>query len=287
MSDLLVVILFGITQGSIYAAVALGLVLVFGITDIVNFAHGELVTLGAFGVILFSPVLGVPTAILVTLVVVAVLAAGLYAGGFKFTVGNHLQALVLSLAVLLVVQNLMLREFSTSPRRGPSLSGFVELPGGDRIATTRLLVLVALCLVVVGLAVLLRRSWIGLALRACGDDRVAATTLGMSPRRIGRYAFILSGLLAAAAGIAIAASYPVTPLTGAAFLLKGFAVVIVGGLGSVTGALVAGLAFGVLESFGATYLSPSITNVYAFVFMIVVLLVAPRGLFGRKVGRAG
>lgn len=286
VSDLTIVILFGVMQGGVYAAVALGLVLVFGVTDIVNFAHGEIVTLGAFGIILLSPALGFPVALLVTLVAVGIFSALMYQG-FKFTIGNHLQALVLSLGVLLVIQSVMMRQFGTTPRRGPSVDGYLTLFDGARIAWSRVLVLVALIALVAAFAYALKRSWIGVALRACGDDQLASATIGLSARRVGLYAFVASGVLAAAAGVAIAAIYPVTAMTGAEFLLKGFAVVILGGLGSVSGAFAAAMVLGLLESFGATYIDPSLTHVFGFGLMIVVLLVAPQGLFNRKVVRAG
>lgn len=287
MSDLLVTIIFGVMQGSIYTAVALGLVLVFGVTDIVNFAHGELVTFGAFGMILLTPAMGFFPALAVTLLGVAVVAAVLYQGAFRFTIGNHLQALVLSLGLLLIIQNLMIREYTTLPRRGPTIHGFIGLPGDTRIATARVVVLVVLLVLAAAVYLALKRSWIGLALRVCGDDAFAASTLGLSARRVGLYAFVVSGLLAAAAGVAIAALFPVNPLTGVSLLLKGFVVVIVGGLGSVTGAFVAALSLGVLEALGARYVDPAFTNVYAFVFMVVILLIAPQGLFNRAARRAG
>lgn len=286
MSEVIVVILFGVTQGAVYAAVALGLVLIFGVTDIVNFAHGEFVTLGAFGVIVLAPTFGFPLALLMTLVAVALFSAAAYQG-FKFTIGNHLQALVLSLGLLLIMQSVLMRQYGTTPRHGPSLEGYLSLIGGARISWTRIVVLVALVAVVAAFAIALQRSWIGVALRACGDDQVAAATIGLSARRVGLYAFITSGILAAFAGVAIAAIYPVTALTGAMFLIKGFAVVILGGLGSVSGALVAGLALGMLEAVGATYFDPALTNVYGFVLMIAVLLLAPQGLFNRRAVRAG
>jgi len=218
---------------------------------------------------------------------VGIVAFLLYHLGFKFTIGNHLQALVFSLGLVLIIQSFMVRQYSTNPRSGPELEGVLNIPGVGPLSWTRVVVLVALLLLVVAFTIVLRSSWVGLALRATGDDQAAAQTLGMSPRKVGMYAFTVSGVLAASAGVAIAALYPVTPLTGTQFLMKGFVVVVIGGLGSASGALVASLAFGVLESLGATYIDPSLTNVYAFALMIVVLLLAPQGLFNRKVGRAG
>jgi branched-chain amino acid transport system permease protein len=287
MSEFLLAVVFGVTQGSIYAAVAVGLVLVFGVTDIVNFAYGEIVTLGAFGVILFAPKIGFAPALIGTVVVLAIASALVYEGAFKFTMGNHLQGLVLSLGLLLIIQNSELRIFGGQTRDGPSVSGILTIPGVGRIGWSRIIVLVALLVAVAVVYSVLRWSWVGIALRACGSDQYAAATVGLSARRVGLYAFALSGVLAAAAGVAIAAIYPVTPLIGFSFLLKGFVVVIIGGTGSVMGALVASLALGVIESLGVTYISPSISTVYGLVLMIAVLLIAPNGLFNRAARRAG
>jgi branched-chain amino acid transport system permease protein len=282
-----IAVLFGLLQGAIYMAVALGLVLVFGVTDIVNFTHGQLVTFGALGLVVLAPDVGVLPAMLVTVAAVGAISAALYAGAFRFTLGNHMQGLVVSLGLLLILQNLTVQEFGGETREGPTLSGFVDLPGDQRVATIRLVVLAAMLAIALVFYLLMARTWIGRALRMCGSDQFAAATLGLSAKRVGFYAFVVSGALAAIAGIAIAVLAPVDPLTGAGYLLKAFAVVIIGGLGSMGGAAVAAFTFGVLESLGSRYIDPSLTNVYAYAFIIVVLLAAPSGLFNRAAGRAG
>jgi branched-chain amino acid transport system permease protein len=287
MSTFALVLIFGITQGAIYAAVGLGLVLVFGVTDIVNFAHGVFVTFGAFGVILLTPHVGFVPALLITLVGVALAASVVYLGGFQFTIGNHLQALGLSLAILLIVQNLMINKYSTAPRQGPTIDGLVPLFGGAKVAAVRFVVLGLLVVAVALIYLVLKKSWIGLALRVCGDDGFAASTIGLSVRKVGLYAFAVSALLAAAVGVGVAAINPVTPLTGTEYLLEGFVVVIIGGLRSVPGALVAGIGFGIIEGMGSQYISPAYTNLYGFVLMIGVLLVWPNGIFNRAARRAG
>jgi branched-chain amino acid transport system permease protein len=262
-------------------------VLVFGVTDIVNFAHGVFVTFGAFGVILLTPHLGFLPALLATLAGVCLAAVVFYLGGFQFTIGNHLQALGLSLALLLIIQNLMIGEFSTSPRQGPTIEGFIPLVGGAKVATVRVVVLALLVLAVTVIYLVLKRSWVGLALRVCGDDGFAASTIGLSVRKVGLYAFAVSALLAAVAGVGIAAINPVTPLTGTEYLMKGFVVVIIGGMRSVPGALVAGVGFGIIEGLGAQFISPAFTNLYGFLLMIVILLMWPNGIFSRAARRAG
>jgi branched-chain amino acid transport system permease protein len=286
MSDFLIVLLYGVMQGGLYCLVGLGLTYTFGVTHILNFAHGELVTIGAFVAVLASPKWGAYVGVGLAVLVVAAISAVLYLGAFRFTIGNHLQGLAVSLGILLVIQNFMIREYSTIPRRGPGIEGYVEILG-TRVAVARLIVLAMVVIIVGFFALVVKKSWIGLALRACGDDEFAASTLGMSAKKLGFYAFVVAGILAAAAGVGIGSIYPVTPEMGVEFLLKGFVVVVIGGLGSASGAAFAGVALGVLEALGARYINPSLTSAYAFGFMIIVLMIAPDGLFNRQVRRAG
>jgi branched-chain amino acid transport system permease protein len=284
VGDLIVVLLYGLVQGSIYVLIGMGITLTFGVTHILNFAHGELVTLGAFGVILMAPQIGVVPAILVTLIGVTVLSGLAYQTAFRFTVGNHLTGLMLSLAILLVAENYLSLKLGTNPREGPSVSGVIEI-FGSRIGTARLVVLAVMVPVVAAVWLTLKKTWIGISLRACSDDPLAAASVGMAAKRVGFYSFAVGGALAAIAGVAMSTVLAVTPQIGASFVLKGFVVVVIGGLGSPVGALVAGLALGVFESFVTRYVDPSYTTIYAFALMIAVLLVAPEGLFNRKARR--
>ncbi|GAA3984298.1 branched-chain amino acid ABC transporter permease [Thermobifida alba] len=287
MSDLLLTLLVGVMQAGLYALVGLGLTLTFGVTHILNFAHGEFVTVGAFALVTLTAALSAPVAVPLALLLTVVVAALVYLVGFRFTIGNHLQGLAFSLGLMLFAENLFVEMFSTTPRTGPRIEGTFALFGGEQVAWSRVLVIAVSVLIVAAVAVLLKRSWVGLALRACGEDRFAAATLGLSARRVGLYAFVVAGLLAGTAGMCIASVAPVTPLTGADYLLTGFVVAIIGGLGSAEGVLVASLMLGLVEALSARYIDPSLTSVYAFGLMVVVLLVAPQGLFNRKEVRAG
>lgn len=287
MDALVLTLLLGIMQGGLYTLVGLGVTLTFGVTHILNFGHGEFVTVGAYGFILLAAAVGAGIALPLALLLGGGLAGLLYVVGFRRTIGNHLQGLAFSLGLLLFMEAFFVRVFSETPRTGPRVEGTVALIGQEQIPLARLLVIGVTLVIVVGTALALRRSWIGLALRACGDDEFAASTIGLPARRVGLYAFVVAGVLAAVAGICIASVVPVTPTTGLAFLLKGFVVAIIGGLGSPTGTLVAALGLGVLEALGTRYIDAGLTNAYGFILMIIVLLVAPAGLFNRKVVRAG
>lgn len=287
MGDLPAVLLFGLVQASLYTLVGLGLTLTFGVTHILNFAHGEFVAIAALVLAVLVEPLGVPLAMLVSLIGTAVAGAAAYQLGFRRTIGNHLQGLALSLALLLVVETLLIETFTTVPRSGPRLLGTVLLPGGSQVAVGRFMVLAIAALCVIATWLALRYTWFGLAMRAAGDDELAATSLGITPRRTGLYAFVAAALLAAVAGFSIATVQPVTPAIGATYLLKGFVVVIIGGLGSPSGTLVASVMLGLSEAFGTRYVDPGLTDTYGLVLMIVVLLIAPGGLFARQQSRIG
>jgi branched-chain amino acid transport system permease protein len=282
-------LIYALTSSAIYLAVALGLVLIFGVTDILNFAHGALITLAAFAVVLLQPKVGVPGAIVISILGVGAIAGLMYYGGFRFTIGNHLQGLGLSLGLLTIFTNYMIYKYSTLPRSLQGITaGYLSVPGG-RIDLMRLWVPAGLAVVVALFWLVLRRSWIGLALRACGSDgdQFAASSIGLPPRRVGFYAFIASGIFAAIAGVAITLLSPITPSTGQDYLLEGFVVVVIGGMGSVGGAVVAALALGIIETFGERYISATYSDLYGYAFMIILLLVMPDGLFGRAARRAG
>lgn len=287
MDALLLTLFLGVMQGGLYTLVGLGVTLTFGVTHILNFGHGEFITVGAFAFISLSAVVGAGLALPLALLVAAVVSAVIYVVGFRRTIGNHLQGLAFSLGLLLFAESFFTSVFSSTPRRGPRIEGTITLIGQEQVPVGRVVVIAVTLLVVIGTALALKRTWIGLALRACGDGEFAASTLGLSARRVGLYAFVVAGLLAAVAGICIASVVPVTPSTGLAFLLKGFVVAIIGGLGSAEGTLVAAMLLGVFEALGTRYVEAGLTNAYGFVLMIVVLLVAPAGLFNRKVARAG
>jgi branched-chain amino acid transport system permease protein len=284
---LLLTLFLGVMQGGLYTLVGLGVTLTFGVTHILNFGHGEFVTIGAFSFITLAAVVGAGAALPLSLLVAAVISALIYLVGFRRTIGNHLQGLAFSLGLLLFSESLLTSTFSATPRTGPRIDSTVTLIGQEQVPVGRIVVIAVTLLVVIGTALALKRTWIGLALRACGDGEFAATTLGLSARRVGLYAFVVAGVLAAIAGMCIASVVPVTPATGLAFLLKGFVVAIIGGLGSAGGTLVAGMLLGVFEALGTRYVDAGLTNAYGFVLMIVVLLIAPGGLFNRKVVRAG
>jgi branched-chain amino acid transport system permease protein len=230
---------------------------------------------------------GTAAAIPLALLVAVALGALVYLLGFVFTIGNHLQGLAFSLGLLLFTENIFLELFSSIPRNGPRVDGTLALLGGEQIAWSRVVVIITTAALVTVAAIALKRTWVGLALRATGDDRFAASTLGLSAKRVGLYAFLVAAVLAAVAGMCIASVSPVTPAIGESYLLTGFVVAIIGGLGSPEGVLMAALLLGIVEALTSRYIDPSMTSVYTYSLMVVVLLALPQGLFNRKVVRAG
>ncbi len=285
MTLALQLVLNGLVFGALLGLVALGLALTFGVMRVVNFAHGEFITLGAYatwalaGPAGLSPLLGIPLAF--------ALGAGL---------GWAVQALLLSrvaarpsLDVLMVTYALSVtglglfslgfggdfRSYSTGP------SGDLHL-GGATVgwrSLTALLVCLALTAAVI---LLLRSARIGLALRALAQNREAASACGINVRLSERVAFSLAVGLAAVAGALISMIGTTTPSTGHDWLLDGFVVVVIGGMGSVAGALVSALALGLVQSVSGYLLDDSWAQIIIYLLLYVAILVRPQGLLGQR-----
>jgi branched-chain amino acid transport system permease protein len=277
----------GITVGGLLALVALGVALIFGVMRVVNFAHGEFVTLGAFTTFLLvtqlglSPLLGIPVAFVL--------------GGI---VGALIQALVLSrtagrpeLDVLMVTYSLSIiglglfssafggdfRSFSEGP------SGTVSL-GGVVLGWRSLTVLAVCVLLGGGTFLLVQRARFGLALRALAQNRDAAAASGINVRRSELLAFALAVGLASAAGSLVSLIATVTPGVGHEWVLDAFVVVVLGGMGSISGAVAAALIIGLLHSVGSFYLDDTWARIIVYGLLYATLLIRPQGLLGRAGG---
>lgn len=265
----------------VYALVAVGITVIFGLTGIVKFSIGELLTLGAFLSFAFWDNDRLPFFLAVPLAALAVggLSFILERGAFRFTLDQPINGFIVSLGLILVLQNLIIEFWQTDPRAiRPPFTEVWEL-GGVRMPVQRWFV----AWVAVGLIALLflwlRFTKYGRAMRACAEDRDAAALMGIPVRWVIAGTFALGGALAAVAGGLLASIFPITPYTGVSLLFKGFAVALVGGLGNVEGALAAALLVGTTETLGAGYLATEWRDAYTFGLMILILLARPTGLF--------
>ncbi len=264
----------------VYALVALGVTVIFGLTGIVKFSVGELLTFGAFLTFAFwdnslSFFLAVPLAALA----VGAMSFGLERVAFRFTVDQPINGFIVSLGLILVLQNLVLEIWGGQARAiSPALTGIWEVGGVRMPMQSWLVIWIAIGLIAV-LFVGLRYTKYGRAMRACAEDREAAALMGIPVEWVIAGTFALGGALAATAGGLLASMFPIHPYIGTSLLLKGFAVALVGGLGNIEGAVAAAVLVGATETLGAGYLAPEWRDGYTFALMILILLVRPRGLF--------
>ncbi|MAU48045.1 MULTISPECIES: branched-chain amino acid ABC transporter permease [Salipiger] len=280
----------GIVVGSSYVLVAVGLTLIFGILGIVNFAHGEFYMLGGFAGIGLATVLGLP--LIVSLLGVVAFAALL---GFlaeqilnrqvkdkdptNSIVSSFGLAVVLQNAALLVIgpQPMLLR---TDLSMVPVEIGPVYLP------LQRALIPVAMIVLVGALHLLLRYTWVGMSLRAMAQQPTVARMCGIRVSRVAIVTFMTGAVFAGVAGFLMSSVFMVHPLIGNMIVLKAFTVVILGGMGSVTGAAAAGLMLGIVESMTSAYLGNGLRDIVGFLMVVIVLLAWPQGIFGRKLERS-
>ncbi|MET0209688.1 MAG: branched-chain amino acid ABC transporter permease [Burkholderiaceae bacterium] len=284
---LLQLLLNGLVIGIIYALIAMGLSLIFGVLEIVNFAHGEFYMLGAMGAYFLTTNLGIGYWPTIALVTVGALCVGylLYEGLLVTLRGEGFErSILLTLGLSMVLQNGAVFLFTTTPKMMVSSLTYANLVMGDvRVPVLRLYAL-GLGLAAFGLLYfILYRTQVGKAMRGVSQNREAALMVGIDPRAVSRLAVAIGIGLSGLAGAALAPIYAVHPLMGFSFVFKAFAIIIIGGLGNVSGAAIAAIALGVLESLIGGFLPQVMVDGLAFASMIVILLIRPQGLFGRGV----
>ncbi len=288
---LLQLTLNGITLGLLYALIAVGLSLIFGVMEIINFAHGELLMLGAFAMTFALPVFG-----LLYWPALAVAILGVMLAGFviyelllvRLRLDEFERSILITLGLSIVVIHAMQYFFTATPRMVDTQYGFEGVNIGTiRITWTRLIGAGAALVAFAGLWVLLRHTQFGRAMRAIAQNREAALMVGIRPRVVARNAVVLASGLCGLAGAAISPIQLVTPYMGQFLIFKAFALVIIGGLGNIPGAVVAAIGLGLVESWIGGFFTIAWQEAAVFVIMIGVLMVRPDGLFkqgGMRVG---
>ena len=278
----------GLTLGSLYALVAIGLALVVGVLRLINFAHGDLFMVG--GYLFFLARLGGETPYGVA-VVATVAGMALLGYAFERAVIERVLdktwrvQLVATLAISIIIVNAFIYMWGLNPKMAPTpLAGrFLEL-GMIRIAAQRLVIFVVAPVAFMAFSMFLQRTRTGRAMRAISQNREACLVVGVDPHRIAGVTFAISAGLAGLASALIVPLYSVQPLMGTLLTFKALAAVIMGGFGQIKGALLAAYVLGVAEAMAAGFLSSSYADLVSFGVMVLVLLLRPQGLFGRKVG---
>ena len=284
MDQILNVLVFGILLGGIYGLVSIGLNLIFGVVRIVNFAQGELVMFGMYGSYYAYAFLGLNPylSVLVVAPLVGLLGMAIQRLVIQPLRDEPNMQIFATFGLLIMFQNIML-----ALSRGEAFSiggqvGAEVLTVGDlKISVVRLVTLVATTLITIGLHLFLSRTMAGKAIRAVTQDKRAARVMGINVERTFLITFGIGAALAGMAGALLTPIYSITPAVGGNFILAAFAVVVLGGLGSVWGAYIGGLIVGVVEAFAGYYIDPALKNAIWFIIFLVVLIVRPSGLLGQ------
>ena len=270
---------------SYMALIAVGLVLIFGVMGVINFAHGELYMAGAYTVVALYAGSGIPffLAVAAGLVFVGLLGLLMEYALFRPLRDNPLGGLIASIGFLLILQTIAVLGFGVQMEHvPPATQGKIVFPGGVVLTYQRLYVIVATIVLLGALWLFLRKSKFGWALRACAQDREAAALQGMSINNTARLAMFIGAALAGVAGALTAPLVSPTPNMGHSVIITAFIIIIVGGIGSLEGAVLAAVLYAFVSTFVTTVYDGTLANIVGLLLMLIVLIVKPTGLFGVK-----
>ena len=282
--EILNLLTIGILLGGIYAMVAVGLNLIFGVIRVVNFAHGELVMLGMYGAWACVTVLhmDVYLSLLIVLPVLFVIGLVIQKLVIQPLQSEAMMQMFATFALLTILQNLMLVATRGEGYSVNSALSAVAIQVGDiRLTATRLIILGAVTLIAIGLHLFLKHTLTGKSIRAVTQDRQAALLMGINVERTFAVTFGIGAALAGLAGVLLAPIYTLSPQIGGNFIFAAFAVVVLGGLGSVAGAYFGGAIVGIVEAFAGYYIDPELKQAIWFLIFLGVLVFKPSGLFGQ------
>ena len=290
MSSFISFLINGISLGSVYAIIALGYTMVYGIAKMLNFAHGDVIMVGGYVVFLATSILGLPAwaAILMAVVACTLLGITIERIAYKPLRGaSSLSVLITAIGVSYFLQNAALILFGADTK---SFNSVVNLPslklmdGAINISDETLVTIVVCILVMVLLTTFINKTKTGQAMLAVSADRGAATLMGINVNKTIAVTFAIGSGLAAIAGVLLCSSYPVlSSTTGSMPGIKAFTAAVFGGIGSIPGAMIGGLLLGIIENLSKAYISSQLSDPIVFGILIIVLLFKPSGLMGKQI----
>ena len=280
----------GISIGAVYAIIALGYTMVYGIAKMLNFAHGDVIMVGAYMSYCVTNYLGLPVivSILVAIAVCTILGIVIEGLAYKPLRGvPSLAVLITAIGVSYFLQNLAQLIWGSAPKNFKSIVSMAPLTlfGGQITITGEVIVtILASALIMVGLNFFTTRTRTGKAMRAVSEDRDAAQLMGINVNQTISMTFAIGSALAAVAGVLLCSTVPtLMPTTGAMPGIRAFTAAVFGGIGSIPGAMLGGILLGIIETFSKAYISTQFSDAIVFLVLIVILLVKPAGLLGKTV----
>ena len=277
----------GLGLGSVYAIIALGYSMVYGIAKMLNFAHGDVIMIGAYIAFCGLQYLGIPPVLAILLAMLFCTLLGVTIEGFAYRPlrqATSLAVLITAIGMSYLLQNVALMIWGANPKSFPTTfinSGNIRL-GQLNISSATLITILANVVIMVTLTLFTSRTKLGKAMRCVSEDRGAAELMGINVNRTISLTFAIGSALAAIAGVLLCSSYPILqPTTGSMPGIKAFTAAVFGGIGSIPGAMLGGILLGVIEIFGKAYISTELGDAIVFAVLIIVLLVKPAGLLGK------
>lgn len=280
----------GLGLGSVYAIIALGYSMVYGIAKMLNFAHGDIIMVGAYVIFFAINSFGLPLPVALILAVIICLVLGVVIERLAYKPlrqASSLSVLITAIGVSYFLQNGALLLWGSETKIFPSVisNAGLSLFDGKLKITWLSLITIATCIVImIGLTLFINKTKTGRAMRACSEDKGAATLMGINVNLIISITFAIGSGLAAIASLLLCAAYPsVFPTLGSMPGIRAFTAAVFGGIGSIPGAFLGGLLLGVIENLSKAYISTQLSDAIVFAVLIVVLLIKPTGLLGKKI----
>ena len=282
----------GISLGSVYAIIALGYTMVYGIAKMLNFAHGDVIMVGAYSVFIMSTSLGLSPffGVLTSIVVCTALGLTIERVAYKPLRGaaSPLAVLITAIVVSYLLQNIALLVFGANTISFTSVINISPITFGSNneltISGETIVTIIAGIIIMVGLTLFVNKTKMGHAMRAVSEDKGAASLMGINVNATIALTFAIGSALAAIAGVLLCSAYPtLNPYTGAMPGIKAFVAAVFGGIGSIPGAMIGGVLLGIIEVFGKAYISSQMADAIVFAVLIIVLLVKPTGILGKNI----
>ncbi|MEA5003526.1 MAG: branched-chain amino acid ABC transporter permease [Christensenella sp.] len=275
----------GVVTGSIYTLLGIGLSQIYGVLGISHFAHGSVVMVGGYIGYTFARLLGVPWILAAVIAILGCALLGMFLERYCYRViikGPPINIFIMALGLLFIFENVCQMIWGADPVSIQAVGNTTLKLGPVTITTFRLYVIIINLVIMALLAFMMKKTKLGRSIRAMSQNREAATMVGVNVNKTSSSVFAIGSALAGLCGIFVTSLLQMFPSYGGDIVLKGFAVMILGGLGSIPGVIVGGLIMGIVESLGAGFISAAYKDAFGFIIIILVLIFKPNGLFGKS-----